>query len=153
MKLSEIVLGLDMGGTIHHKVSGETVPMPHAFRVINDLRQRVKAIYIVSRVSDEQSLQAFNWLHKVDFFGATGLTPNKVHYCYERLDKGPICWKLGVTHFVDDRPEVMFGLQSTVERYLMNPSPYDMETFKDRIPGMTIVHDWLTLENLILAHE
>ena len=152
-KLSDIILGIDLGGTIHHRVEGVVMPMPHAFRVIRDLKRLVKGIYIISKVTDEQSLAAYNWFRTVNFFEETTLTPNKVLFCYERIDKGPIACKLGVTHFIDDRPDVMLGLQSEVIKYLMNPSQSDMDKFQEKTKEMNIIRDWLTLENLILTHE
>jgi hypothetical protein len=146
--LKDIVLGIDLGGTIHHKnEQKETVPMPRAFEVINALRQTVKAVYIVSRVSDLQSYQAYSWFNRFSFFEKTGLTPNKVHFCYERSDKAPICQRLCVSHFIDDRPEVMFHMDSGVTKLLMNPIEKDLIYYKDSLGIHEVVHNWNDVEN------
>ena len=154
--LKDIVLGIDLGGTIHHKNDKkETVPMPGSFEVINKLRQKVKAVYIVSRVTDEQSYRAYKWFQKFNFFEETGLTPNKVHFCYERRDKAPICQRLGVSHFIDDRPEVMSHMDYGVEKLIMNPIMAEVTKYNEcgLLGCYKIVYSWDDVENHFKKYE
>lgn len=154
MNIKDIILGIDLGGTIHHKnEKKETVPMDNAFRVINHLRNKVKAIYIVSRVNDEQSLRAYQWFQKFKFFEETGLTPNKVFFCYERYEKGPICNKLRVTHFIDDRPEVMFYMPAGVNCILMNPKETEVKSYGSIERGDLIAKSWNDIETYFQSYE
>lgn len=151
MNLNEMVIGIDLGGTIAHRVDGVMVPMPECMEVIARLRKQVKAIYIVSRVTDEQSLRAYWFFNRNNFFEETGLTPNKVHFCYERRDKAPICERLGVTHFIDDRPEVVSHMGDSVVKLLMRPLQIDMDEYAPWIRNLTVVNSWNEIESFFRA--
>jgi hypothetical protein len=146
MKLSDIVLGIDLGNTITCKRDGKTVPQDQSFRVIRDLRSKIKAVYIVSRVTDEQSLRAYKFFNDFNFFEGTGLTPNKVRFCYERHEKAPIVRELGITHFIDDRPEVLVYMPN-VMKFSMNPDPDDLARFSSILgEDHMSVKDWGDIE-------
>lgn len=153
MKLKDIVLGIDLGNTIHwaDPVTRERVPMPDSFRVIKDLVEKVQSVYIVSRVSDEQSMRAYKWFQKFEFFEKTGLTPNKVFFCYERWDKGPICNRLNVTHFIDDRPEVMRYITIPLSRKLLM-NPVEKDVIEQGQQYCNIVKSWLDVEQFFLTY-
>jgi hypothetical protein len=57
-----------------------------------------------------------------DFYARTGLPPDHVRFCQARTDKRAHCLDLGLTHFVDDHPEVHAAIQGAVERqYFFGP--------------------------------
>jgi hypothetical protein len=148
MNNSGMVIGLDLGGTIfHNNQLKEKVPMPDAFNVIKEFLTLKVPVYVVSRVNDDQSLKAYGWFRTFQFFENTGLTPNKVYFCYERHEKGPICQRLGVTHFVDDRPEVMMHMPVGVKKYLMNPTSFDLD--KHGLQDSHPVTNWNEVRSLL----
>jgi hypothetical protein len=53
-----------------------------------------------------------------DFFGRTRIPEASLHFVRERRDKAPVCQRLGVTHFVDDRLDVLAHLDAVEHRYL-----------------------------------
>ncbi len=55
-----------------------------------------------------------DWLHASDFYQTTGLSPEHVRFCRERAGKRPICDELPITHFADDRINLMQILRETV---------------------------------------
>jgi hypothetical protein len=52
------------------------------------------------------------------------LDPGRVRFCRERPDKAVIAAELGLTHFVDDRVDVLEHMVGVVtHRYLFGPQP------------------------------
>ncbi len=50
-----------------------------------------------------------------------GLDEQALHFCRRRPDKAPICKRLGVTHFIDDRMDVIVHLTSVRYKILFGP--------------------------------
>ncbi|GAB3439525.1 hypothetical protein GCM10027570_03930 [Streptomonospora sediminis] len=126
------VLGLDIGGVIIHRMAedqdtsffGET-PMrtpavAGAFEAIAALasdpfRDRV---HLVSKAKPATAERTFRWLALHGFSRRTGVAEDHVHFVLERADKAPVCERLGITHFVDDRLDVLRHLAAVPHRYL-----------------------------------
>jgi hypothetical protein len=131
-------IGVDFGGVIVQKcarVVGEDtslragnvsfqLPQPEAFesmRTLVDFSQG--AVWIVSKAGLKMRELTVHWLKAHDFFARTGLTPDQVHFCFEREHKRDLCVDLGITHFIDDHAHVMQILRSTVKHlYLFAPA-------------------------------
>jgi hypothetical protein len=54
------------------------------------------------------------WLQYVGFWQATGIPRGNLEFVPKRADKAPVCKRLGVTHFVDDRLDVQEHLRPHV---------------------------------------
>ncbi len=68
-------------------------------------------------------------------------------FCANRADKAPICQERGITHMIDDRPEVMVGMPVTVRTLvLMAPDFDDLARFAPQLRPVTIVRNWLDIE-------
>ena len=52
-----------------------------------------------------------------------GVDVGGVIVALERRDKAPICERLGITHFVDDRLDVLAYMETVEHRYLLGPPP------------------------------
>lgn len=63
-----------------------------------------------------------------------------LYFCILRSEKAPICEKLGVTHFVDDRTEVLSHMKSVPFRYAMAPTAEQLIAFPP--DGMKVVQYW-----------
>ncbi len=68
------------------------------------------------------------WLAHHNLLDVLGLDPEALHFCRKRPDKGPICKRLGVTHFIDDRMDVLTHLTSVRHRILFGPQDEDVKT-------------------------
>jgi len=141
------VLGIDLGYTV---VTKEKTPFDDAFRVIRRFKQAWKNVIIVSRVNEEQKRQSLAWLDKHNFYGVTGIPDYHVFYCAERHEKAIICQQQGVTHFIDDRPEVMSHLAPHIHKLLFNPIQTDVDKFQDKLILTKIVGNWKEIESLWL---
>jgi hypothetical protein len=67
-----------------------------------------------------------------------------VHFCRTRPEKGPIAADLGLTHFVDDNPEVLGFLTTVAHRYLFRTA------LTGRPAGVVRVAGWPELVPLLL---
>lgn len=64
-------------------------------------------IHIVSKISMDDVIEAKvrRWLQHYGFESV--ISQKRAYFCAERHEKAPICKKLGITHFIDDRLEVL----------------------------------------------
>lgn len=130
------LLGVDVGGVIVDRVRAdgsdtsffsdrflETPAVAGAFDVLTRLgRERFgPRIVIVSKCGPKVEGRTRLWLAQHQLLEALGLDARALHFCRERRDKGPICKRLGVTHFIDDRMDVLAHMQSVQDRFLFGP--------------------------------
>lgn len=144
------VIGIDFGKTITYKlVDGERTTYPHALRVIHRLVQAPHTkVVIISKVDDEQMKRALKWIEVNDFYNNTGLVRSDIFFCKERYEKSNIAREIGVTHHIDDRPEVMAHMDPGVHKYLFNPIATDVVTFFNQLVNTRIVESWLEIERI-----
>lgn len=123
------VLGIDIGGVIIDGHGADTdflkvydderamqaVAMAGVFETVARL---VKVFdgraWIVSKCGLAIQRKSAMWLRHHRFFERTGLPESNVRYCLKRPEKSPICKDLGITHFIDDREDVLGFMSSTV---------------------------------------
>lgn len=156
------VLGIDFGNTIVRRVAagekhlflseGEMFQQDNAYNcIIRLISERFGAdnVHLISKVSETGEARVREWLRANDFF-LTGFNMDNLHFCRERRDKGEICKRLGVTHMIDDRPEVMVSCSGIVRwKYLFRPSPRDVDQFKAELlqmTGLKTVTSWWDVE-------
>ena len=72
-------------------------------------------VWLVSKCGQRVQDRTLRWLEGHDFYGQTGLARDHVRFCRARPDKRQHCEELGLTHFVDDRPEVHAAIQGVVD--------------------------------------
>lgn len=159
------VLGIDIGGVIitPARTAGDTSffssdylatpPMPDAFDVIAALSRTrfVENVHLVSKCGPGVEAKTRAWLVHHRFHGITGVPEERLHFCRSRADKAPICARLGVTHFIDDRLEVLGYLTSVPHRYLFQPDAKEMARHAAHLPDVKIVHCWRDLEEEVAA--
>jgi hypothetical protein len=73
---------------------------------------------IVSKAGPRVSARTLEWLRHHRFHELTGIAPADVHFVRARPDRGEVCRRVGVTHFVDDRVDVLAALTTVSNRYL-----------------------------------
>lgn len=123
------MLGIDVGGVIIKPAenTGDTsffsdgylkTPMIEgAFETIRHLNLEVfhGDVCIVSKCGERVEAKTRHWLGHHGFHDYTGIPPARLFFCRKRKDKAPICERVGVDIFIDDRLDVLRHL-TTVER-------------------------------------
>ena len=150
----EEVLGVDVGGVIIDRVNDgtdtsffghnflQTTAVPDVFDVLKSLSGRFSKIVVVSKCGQRIQEQTLKWLDHQEFYQRTGILKSDVHFCRERRDKAGICERLGVTHFVDDRLEVLGYLTTVSNLYLFRPSDNEVRKFARFLPRVKRVETW-----------
>jgi hypothetical protein len=118
------------------EVSGAFAALAHLARLVNG------RVYLVSKCGPSTEQRTREWLAHRRFTDVTGIPEDHALFCRERRDKAPICSQLGVTHFVDDRLEVLGYLVEVPYRLLFDPSPVEVEAHRRHLPGVQVVHSW-----------
>lgn len=115
-------------------------PPADAFEVISALVHTFGGrVYIVSKAGPRIQSLTRRWLDAHHFFELTGLDKRALRFCRERSEKREHAIKLGLTHFVDDRVDVLSHLTGVVpHRYLFGPHV--------SVPSWAVhVLDWLAV--------
>jgi hypothetical protein len=124
-----------------------TPPVAGAFAAVAELVRRFDAnVWLVSKAGPRIQARTCRWLDERRFFAVTGLPRDQVRFCRERREKADHARTLALTHFIDDRFDVLRHLEGIVpHRYLFGPQrrPYLAE------PTLTPVADWQALLHAI----
>jgi len=137
LKRKQPRLGVDLGGVVIDKYAidpktGVRYPRQHpdipevkdAFDALFTLNTLGVQIYTVSSGGLEVERGRKTWLARHKFFERTHVPAWNLRFCEERKNKLIWCKHLGITHFVDDRAEVLSALASDVPYlYLFRPRP------------------------------
>jgi len=164
MKVREPRLGIDIGRVIingpAHPGGGDTAffagdeaamlatpEMPGAVEAIARLVRRFDGkVWLVSKCGERVQARTERWLAAHDFFARTGLPAGRVRFCRARADKRIHCAELGLTHFVDDHPEVHAAIRGVVDhQYFFGPQRRPVPPYGQRAPT------WADVERLIAA--
>lgn len=97
-------------------------------------------MYVISQCALERESRILEWSAHHHFFERTGISSDNFYFCRDITDKAPICKRLGVTHFVDDRLEVLQCLNSVSNLYLFNASSVEGD-----VVGIQPVRSWRQL--------
>jgi hypothetical protein len=155
-------LGIDIGKVIingpAHPGGGDTAfftgdeatmlatpEVPGAAAAITRLVARFHGqVWLVSKCGPRIQARTRRWLDGHDFYHRTGLPPDHVRFCRTRPDKRIHCHQLGLTHFVDDHPEVHAAIRGAVEyQYFFGPQRHRIPDYGRHAPT------WADTEQLI----
>lgn len=149
------ILGVDIGGVIIDRANDNTdtsffsdnylrtTAVPEVFESLDDLRSRfADRIHLVSKCGRNTQKKTLEWLLHNEFYARTGIAPDNIWFCRERSGKAPICERLGITHFVDDRLEILGSLKSVDTRYLFQPNPDEVQKHAQYLPLVRKVDRW-----------
>jgi hypothetical protein len=79
-------------------------------------------VWLISKCGPSVQAKSRAWLQHHRFFERTGIAPANLRFCLQRPQKADHCRELGITHFIDDRPDVLRHLEGLVpNRYLFGP--------------------------------
>jgi hypothetical protein len=126
-----------------------TEPTPGAFAAIAHLTDAFAGqVWLVSKCGPKVQAKTLRWLDHWRFWTATGIPPDHIRFCRERRDKAIHCADLAITHFIDDRVDVLTHLVGLVpELYLFGLD------WRDRAapPWATPVFTWADAEAAVLG--
>lgn len=110
-----------LGGSIKHALA--TPAVEGAFETIRSLVDLFEGrVWLVSKAGDNVQRKTRAWLHHTRFFDEVGIPQTHLRFCYKRHQKAHHCKELGLTHFIDDRLDVLSHLRNCVPSlYLFGP--------------------------------
>jgi hypothetical protein len=95
-------------------------PAPHMLAVVPELVRRFEGrVWLVSKAGPRIERLTLRWLQHHRFFERTGLRRDRVRFCRRREDKRAHAIELGLTHFIDDRVDVLIHLRGVVSDLLL----------------------------------
>ena len=158
-------LGVDFGGVIIERSNDredtsffsknylKTPAVAGAFEALRRLvSERFKdRVYLVSKSGINIQRKSRAWLEYQDFYKRTGIARDHVEFCLERRDKAGICERLGVTHFIDDRLEVLGYLDSAPNKILFHPIEAEVNEYQHAYNQVKRVESWAKVEELLLT--
>lgn len=102
-----------LGSNEHHALS--IPPAPGAFAAIRGLVSLHQGrVWLVSKAGPRIQDLTRRWLEHHGFHRQTGLPPAHVRFCRRRPEKREHALELGLTHFIDDRLDVLEHLRGVV---------------------------------------
>jgi len=140
--------------TLWNEKHSDLLPAENMFDCLKELNEgKFKdSIFLVSKLKVEQDSRTLAWLKDNKFFEKTGINPKNMFFCRERSDKEKICRENGITHFVDDRLEVLSYMIGVVPNlYLYQPDEEEVRQFKQFLPKVIRVTDWLDLTKRLIV--
>lgn len=159
-------LGVDVGGVVVDRVAEGTdtsffgenhLETPAVAGAISGLRLLNShfegRVYLISKAGPKIAAKTRDWLDHHDVFTRTGVVADQLFFVRERKDKTSLCRKLGITHFVDDRIDVLLHLDTVEHRYLFvgglgrHPPPASVPS------EISVVSSWPDLAAQIKASE
>lgn len=101
----------------------DTPPYEGMFDAVAPLVDRFEGrVWLVSKCGPSVQAKSHAWLLYHRFFERTGMAPANLRFCLQRPQKADHCRELGITHFIDDRSDVLGHLKGIVpNRYLFGP--------------------------------
>lgn len=160
------VLGVDIGGVLVDRAAEhsdtsffgdrpmETPIVPGAFEALAFLAGGPfeYRVHLVSKAGPRIAGMSREWLVSKGFFPTTAISPGNLHFVRRRLDKAEVCERLGITHFIDDRLDVLGHLGMVPHRFFFvgglgeNPAPASVPE------GVVVAETWpLLVERLLLT--
>lgn len=155
-------LGIDVGGVLTKKGGSDAdtflfgpnylnaPAVDGAIEAINALNtsQFAGNMWIISKCGHKVQCRTREWLkaRNIDLI----IPENKWFFCKKRHEKAPIAKDLGITHFIDDRLEVLSYMTSVRNRYLFQPEKHEVEPRKEHLSSVKIVTDWPALQTILM---
>ena len=159
-----IALGIDIGKVIIGDDTDGSSPamftqdylkaaeLPGAIETIAWLNQESPfrgQVYLVSKCGENVQRKTLAWLAAKDFSKRTSIEDHKIRFCRERADKASIARKLGLTHFVDDRLEILGYLAGvcTGGRFLFRGKEREILKHLHHLSSVECVESWEELKS------
>ncbi len=142
--IGRVIIAGDGPDTSFFRGDEESLHVPAVEGAFEGVARLVRAfagrVWLVSKCGTKIQQRTLRWLDARRFWHETGVDPTHVRFCKERPQKAEHARRLGLTHFIDDRVDVLEALNGVVaNRYLFGP--------QDRPPprGLVPVESWRDL--------
>jgi hypothetical protein len=159
------VLGVEIGGVIIDRINDKTdtsffsenyLQTTAVPGVVESRRQLVEKrfgehVYLVSKCGPKVEAKSLHWLDHHHFHQMSGVPSGNIRFCRERHENAGICRKLGITHFVDDRLEVLSHLTTVGKLFLFRPQPDEARRFAQHLDRVQQVDSWQDIQKELLA--
>src|SRR3989344_2807023 len=154
--MADQTLGVDIGGVIINRtLKGDSYPpLPDVFEVLKNLREKKFGnIILVSHADSDLRMKMLDWLLRQDFHRKTGISFLNIHFSRKRSEKVAICRKYKVTHFIDDRTEVLGHLLGSGIKslYLFQGRQDEMKSNMHILPFIKQVASWQEIAKELLG--
>ncbi|MBX3172531.1 MAG: hypothetical protein KF760_34325 [Candidatus Eremiobacteraeota bacterium] len=148
------VLGVDVGGVIIDRQNDradtsffgpnylQTSAVEGVFDCLRAAGEAGFQVHLVSKCGQNTQRKTLEWLAYQHFYERTGVDPARVHFCRTRPQKAPICTAQGITHFVDDRLDVLEYLEDVGELFLFQPNDQDEARWYSSRHRSRLVKSW-----------
>jgi hypothetical protein len=122
-------------------------PAPGAEATIRSLVQATGGnVWFVSKAGNRIQALTREWFRHNDFHARTQTSKDSLHFCIERHEKRGIAQRLRLTHFIDDRQDVLSAMVGVV------PNLYLFGVQSGPAPRWcTSVSDWSVVARLLLT--
>ena len=131
-------LGSSLEAAVH------TPPYPGMFEVLPELVSAFAGrVWLVSKAFPKTQEKTRCWFARHRFFERTGIPDSNLIFCLRRDQKAQICQDKGITHFIDDRQDVLRHMSAAVpHRFLFGPQTTTVlpETDLTQVPTWHAVH-------------
>lgn len=124
---------------------------PGAIEVISALREQRfgDEMYLVSKAGRRVEDRTRQWLQYIDFFGRTGINDQNMHFCRKRSEKLPIAQELQLTHFIDDRRDVLDLMPSLMRIWFTFDKDEESKLIRLK-PSLTRAYGWAAVKDVLL---
>jgi hypothetical protein len=123
-------------------------PFPSAFKILKKLHAKFDGkVFVISKCKKSHEKKILNWMKHHHFYKRTGIDKDHIYFCKKRSHKSLIGKRLQITHFIDDRLEVL-SYMNGVKRLLFRPNKLEVKNFKRFLPQVTVVKSWNELSKL-----
>jgi len=159
-----VTLGIDVGGVLTDRVAAtpdtsffgdrpmETPAVPGALEAVRALSAAFDhRVYVVSKAGPKISELTRQWLGTHGFLGDDNIPAGHIRFVRRREDKHPICEQLGITHFVDDRTDVLDHLLTVPYRYLLTAGIGTDPSAVRLASGIAVLDTWPAVVQAILG--
>jgi hypothetical protein len=161
-KILKNKLGIDVGGVIssamndhgHGDAFLNSPPIDGAVETIRDLVGWFgpEHVFLVSKCGFAMQYKTRRWLAAQNFYQHTGVEPDHVYFCLERKEKAGIARVLSLTHFIDDRLEILGYLRGVVpHRILFRGREREIDTNREELAHVVHVRSWDQVRHLLLS--
>lgn len=157
-------LGVDIGGVVIDRINDNTDTSFFSDNYLNttavpgtiEALARLVAerfgtnVHFVSKCGPSIERKTREWLKHHDIFGRTGIPEGNLRFCRRRREKAPIAEELGLTHFIDDRLEILGYLATVPTRILFQPHGPEVRRFKQHLSSVIRAESWADVLALLL---
>ena len=122
-------------------------PSEGAEQILRELVHATRGhVWFVSKAGKRIRALTREWFHHNDFFTRCGVPEQHLHFCFKRHEKAGIAEELGLTHFIDDRRDVLEHLRTVVDHLYLFGIQSEAPP-----PWVVSVRDWADVQTRMLG--